>query len=1039
MSNFWWWQWFTLLPRWPDSIRQPRGNPLQADRLPDASGAELQYPTYRHTPAEDRRHVRLLLLGYAATSLFIAGYGYLYQRTIFSSTLVGLVATFALYLFALNDLGREKPRWRWALYVGLGPLVVVALFTFIEPWAYLLLATVAAVRLSDLFATHYFHLKTCAPLPRSRAMTLRGHWARRARPSRTPAKGLELYGLAALAIGGILLAVFVLEKDRPTEYWFDLARSHPLVYNFITSSGYVVHLPMLLAGLAALVAFPWASERLLAYLFDRRPVGFRTMLRAFGEAVVAWFAYNRHGASAPGLFQSPSGSYTQRRRMTWATVALFACFLVQLSDRERQTWERFRADGLWGIPLGAASPPGGTIRLVSYQPEAEGPAAGGGAVPALQPWQEAYLRRLRPEQRQAYLDRLRRARESGAEPSATTSAAAPPAAGRSAWGVYTSRLVNLVKVLLKYGLIPLAFAVVPPLYVLGCCFATSARVAGLWGQEFRTESGARLLNTETWDDLVGRIRASGDTIERDSLLLGVNAWDDTPVIVPRSVFAEHAHLLGDSGSGKTSLGIASLVTQFIRFGDCSVVIIDLKGDDLALFEGARIEAGRAGLPFRWFTNELERPTYVFNPLTQSHLGRLSTYQRTDVLTAALGLQYGSDYGRGYFSDANAEMLHQALKARPEGIHSFRELARVLTEKEPFRKVSRELKLAGSHLQAIINRLADCEALNASSREAYAKGPLGSAIDMPAVFRTPQVVYFHLSSAIGMASTAEMARLALYALLSAAKTTEGERKQVFLVIDEFQRIVANNLELFLQQARSMNIGVVLANQTLGDLKAAGVDLIPTIRANTRFRQIFAASDLAEQEEIVRTSGETTVYSRSFSRYLGSTLGAAGTSSLSETVTPRLRLNDVLLATDHPQQSIVSIRRGQGYAQFGGLPFVMTSSHHITQEEYERRKRAPWPDRPGETITPSLRPAAEGGADGGDGPAPPDPVLPPPPSTTPAGPTPSADRDADDADDPFAALRRAQEARKQQATRRQAGPNPKPKARSPKTQKGKGESP
>lgn len=33
--------------------------------------------------------------------------------------------------------------------------------------------------------------------------------------------------------------------------------------------------------------------------------------------------------------------------------------------------------------------------------------------------------------------------------------------------------------------------------------------------------------------------------------------------------------------------------------------------------------------------------------------------------------------------------------------------------------------------------------------------------------------------------------------------------------------------------------------------------------------------------------------------------------SETVSPRLRANDVLLATDVPNQSIVQIRRGLGY--------------------------------------------------------------------------------------------------------------------------------
>jgi len=58
---------------------------------------------------------------------------------------------------------------------------------------------------------------------------------------------------------------------------------------------------------------------------------------------------------------------------------------------------------------------------------------------------------------------------------------------------------------------------------------------------------------------------------------------------------------------------------------------------------------------------------------------------------------------------------------------------------------------------------------------------------------------------------------------------------FVVIDKFQRMVANNLEHMLQVARSMNVGVILANQSMEDLKTRGTDLIPALEANCRFRQ------------------------------------------------------------------------------------------------------------------------------------------------------------------------------------------------------------
>ncbi len=432
------------------------------------------------------------------------------------------------------------------------------------------------------------------------------------------------------------------------------------------------------------------------------------------------------------------------------------------------------------------------------------------------------------------------------------------------------------------------------------------------------------------------------------MLLGVNAADNTPVLVPRSIFAEHAHLLGDSGSGKTSLGIALILSQMLRFKDCSIVVIDMKGDDMALFEGTRTDAQRAGLPFRWFTNELGRSTHAFNPLGQSFFSTLSVYQKTDILTSSMGLQYGTDYGRGFFSDANAELLFHALKAAPD-TDSFQQLQQVLGNRYALRTVSNETLKAATHIRAVVHRLAATQALNVSHSGDYPPAVLEQAIDFADVFRKPQVIYFHLPSSLGTTSSAEIARIALYALLASARSVpDNQRRQVFLFIDEFQRVVANNLELILQTARSMKIGLILANQSMFDLRRGGVDLIPAVRANTRYRQIFAASNVEDQKELIALSGEMLVDKRTWLETLsGWYIGAVGVNHHEE-IRPRLGVNDVLLATDHPFQSILQIRRGEGYAQYGGFPFVMRSTHHIGWNEYLRRKNAAWPEPTGATI-------------------------------------------------------------------------------------------
>ena len=72
------------------------------------------------------------------------------------------------------------------------------------------------------------------------------------------------------------------------------------------------------------------------------------------------------------------------------------------------------------------------------------------------------------------------------------------------------------------------------------------------------------------------------------------------------------------------------------------------------------------------------------------------------------------------------------------------------------------------------------------------------------------------------------------------------------------------------------------------------------------------------------------------------------SQTEQVVPRFTLNDVLLTSDHPFRSFLRISRGDGYAQYGGLPVIIESSYHISADEYQRRKQLPWPAGPGTFV-------------------------------------------------------------------------------------------
>ena len=252
----------------------------------------------------------------------------------------------------------------------------------------------------------------------------------------------------------------------------------------------------------------------------------------------------------------------------------------------------------------------------------------------------------------------------------------------------------------------------------------------------------------------------------------------------------------------------------------------------------------------------------------------------------------------------------------------------------------EIRKAGVHVQTILDRLGSFEALNVTPDGGYSPEVASEAIDFTKVFTQPEVHYYHLSSTLAPGSSPEMARLVTYSLLAAATQTE-RRCQVFLVIDEFQRMVARNIEYMLQLARSMGVGVILANQTMEDLRTSTANLIPPIEANCRYRQWFAVSSDDDRRRLVESSGQTVDLQVARS-YSSGPNGNSKTVSYQEQIMPRLSTNDILLASDHPRQSIVRLSRGAGYAQYGGLPFVLESNYHISRNEYEERKATPWPE-------------------------------------------------------------------------------------------------
>lgn len=464
-----------------------------------------------------------------------------------------------------------------------------------------------------------------------------------------------------------------------------------------------------------------------------------------------------------------------------------------------------------------------------------------------------------------------------------------------------------------------------------------------------------------------------DLLEAEHLFMGVEPVEGFPILLQRKALAEHMYITGETGSGKTSVGIMPLLMQLIRGHEKleedgtrtttdmpPIVVIDLKGD-LALFNCVRAEAEKRrealgiekdspeeDYAFRFFSTVPGHRTHHFNPMRSLSAGKRSVMQLAEILMESLSLSHGEGYGRSYYSRRSRHVLQTILREGDGKIQSIEDLHKAVTlfaRKHENRKVVQDT----FELVATIDALSRYKQL--ATTETEAEQSLG--IHMPTLLEKRQVAYFWLPAARESISVREIGKLALFCLLSAAidRQDRGEKtRQCYLVIDEFQRLAGENFKIILEQARSFGIGAVLANQSAADLRTPTADLRTTIKTNTRIKQHFSVNGTEELRELSQLSGEELVHLNSWGLTLTQTAGstarggirAVQSHTVQQDIRPRLTINELLANSDHPLESMLLISRGAGYAQFAGLPVPLRSAWAMSQGDYDRLNKKRWPE-------------------------------------------------------------------------------------------------
>ena len=651
-----------------------------------------------------------------------------------------------------------------------------------------------------------------------------------------------------------------------------------------------------------------------------QPGGVLAAVAASARALTSWITYAHATPDAPGLFRSPAGSSTRRQLFFVAILVFFAAVALPAARYLPIAYELTPSEPWYAVSEKADSLPG------RFTPDP--PPSDNLERKANETWGD-FENRKEQHRKDRDADSARWRRNQ---------------LDRYVAEVPLGWFYIAVNGLAQgshffWGAIAASFAasfILSPLVLFtaltaaaGPVFATAYRAI----EQPDAHEDAQRRGIPPWQWHVDRLRQSKDQLEHRHLWLGVHSLHDYPVLLDRKILTEHAYIVGDSGSGKTALGVTPLVAQLIRFADSPVIIVDLKGD-MALFEAARDEAANAGLKFKHFTNELGKSSYTFNPITNVDHSSVSLNQVCETLWKPQPF-HGEGYGRSYYSRVARRWLSNALRQH-RNLQTFEELYQIAADPDSFHDDKE--RHDAFELVAVIESLSTFDQLNVRRGDArYAEAAIENDLHVPDAITNNQVVYFWLHAAVEGATVREMAKLAVYSAITAAFRPpireDGRRKQIYLVIDEFQRIASTGFKIVLEQARSMGVGTILANQTFADLQTSDVDLRPTVQTNTRFKQMFSAQDLEQQDQTMKASGEMVHYRRSWT-----TAGVGATESVSEIVGPRILRNDVIQISDDPFATIVQVARGSGYTQFGGFSIPVKTSYHVDETTFINRNAA-----------------------------------------------------------------------------------------------------
>ena len=494
----------------------------------------------------------------------------------------------------------------------------------------------------------------------------------------------------------------------------------------------------------------------------------------------------------------------------------------------------------------------------------------------------------------------------------------------------------LLTVLFWPGLFPIVF--------IGVTFFASAtalrKCDGLRQQQQASENWVELC--ESLEEEAKRIGV------KELLFLGI-ADDGTPILKQPRKGTPHYLNQGASGSGKSSYA-SSLKNQFIRMG---YNVLDISFDNglqnyWTLHHALeQHEIKDAKLSF--LTNVIGYPTHLLHFASQEALRRISNPQFIDALMNVSGFTNSREHGESYFTDFAYAILRGALNAapmRPESIESLKKEHNLFMGTGA--KALGAKTADGAHIGFDIDRLSDVACLRMD--ESYPKKAIENAIDMADLFlKERQYVVCSLPALAGNRQAADIGRFVLAMFVAAASAFGSTKSKTLLVIDEFAELAAPGLlSTVIEGIRHAGVDVMLSVQTAAAIERGGEHLRSSIEQNTGTKTFFRTIGDEQITSLSKNSGQRLVHLQSYSRTVNSDFGSSETSTNTETLYPRLSVNDIGRINGAPQSFVLWPTDDDKFLNNRGMPFECRQVFHIPQDKFEELNNRGAPEQQEDMI-------------------------------------------------------------------------------------------